>query len=340
MSNKTFNTLSTAQHATKIIIYCSLFIVHCSLFTSCNRGEERNKQTQSQALRNDLLPTSVGITYEHALEVPQEYFFFKGFGGRMFIETIVAQCVNDTLKVCRPFSTVAYTPDEVRERLPGMKNEISHIIFDEEWQLDTAKFEMKKRVRSYTLVREYVRNTDTVKYLAATFNAPNAVDVPFEKLTLLARNVAYEVPLVNEESPEWVENMPRKRAVQLIIDKALAGQQAYNFMLRDTEKEPLQLDKIKRLLGEETTYEPSYDELDEATGADSVAVSRSIDINEFAGLAFIEDWYYDKATMRLYKDVKGIAPVRVYQKEFAVGVYEPVRTIPFFMYFSNHKGGK
>lgn len=326
-------SISRVISRTAVLVSIGCVFVVCS----CNRGEDKQNQSESAVFRNDLLPTSVNIMYEHALEVPQEYFFFKGFGGRMFVETIVAQSVKDSLKACYPFSTVALTSGEVRERLLSIKNEFSYMIFDEDWQLDTAQFKMKKYVRSYTLVREYVRNTDTVKSLAATFNAPNTVDMPFENITLLARNVAYEVPLTNEQNPEWVENMPRKRVAQLIIDKALNGTQAYSFNYRDT-LQPLSLDEVKRRLGEEVNYEVQYDELDDA--ADTIAITRAIDINEFVGFAFIEDWYYDKATMRIYKDVKGIAPVRKYEITLNNGDHETIRRIPLVLFFSNHKEGK
>ncbi len=274
--------------------------------------------------------------YEHALEVPYGYFFFKGFGGQLFVENVIAQSVKDSLTAYYPFSAVAYTPAEVQERIQSVKNEISYIIFDEDWQLDTTKFEMRKYVRSYTLMREYQHYNDTVKTPIATFSQ-QTLNVPFENLTLLARNVAYEVPLVNAKNPEWVENISHKRAAQLIIDKALAGEQAYKFMVSRDTLQPLSLAEVKELLGEETNYEILYDELDEAT--DTIAIQRPIDVNEFVSFAFIEDWYYDKATMRIYKDVKGIAPVRETEKMFE-GEYETLRTIPFFMFFSNHKEKK
>lgn len=328
-------SISRLISRTSVLICIGCLFVVCS----CNRGEERDthNQTQSTVFRNDLLPTSVSIMYEHALEVPQEYFFFKGFGGRMFIERVVELSVKDSLIACYPFSTVVFSPRDVEYRLLGIKNEFSHIIFDEDWQLDTARFEMKKYVRSYTLVREYVRDADTVKKWEATFNAFNTVDMPFENLTLLARNVAYEVPLTNEQNPEFVENIPRKRAAQLIIDKVLNGEQAYSFNYRDT-LQPLSLDEVKRRLGEEVNYEIMYDELDEAT--DTIAITRTIDINEFVGFAFIEDWYYNKATMRIYKDVKGIAPVRKYEIPLNNGEFETIRRIPLVLFFSNHKEGK
>jgi hypothetical protein len=309
---------------------------------SCNRTDnKKNDQTNNSEFHNHLLPTSVSIMYEQPLEVPQEYFFFKGFAGKSFLEHVVTQSINGSLKASYPFSTIDYTTDEVKERIQSVKHEITNMIFDEDWQLDTTQFKMKKYVRSYTLVREYVRNSpnfgsDTVKSLIATFNAPQTIDVPFEDLTLLARDVAYEVPLINEENPEWVENMPRKRTMQLIIDKLLNGEQAYSFYRRDT-LQPLSLDAVKLNLGEEVNYEIMYDELNDAM--DTIAIPRAIDINEFVGLVFIEDWYYDKATLRLYKDVKGIAPVRQYEKLLNDG-YETVRTMPLMMFFSNHKKGK
>jgi len=317
-------TKSASRLASHVLLFVS--IIALGVVVSC----------KSQKFQNDLLPTSTSIIYEQALEVPQEYWFFKDFAGKSFIKSVIAQSMKDSLKACYPFTTKECTLDEVRERVQSVKHEISDMIFDEDWQLDTAQFVIKKHVRSYTLVRKYVRNTDTVKSLVATFNAPKTKDVPFEKLTLLASNVAYEVPLTNSENPEWVENMPRKRAMQLIIDKALSGEQAYSFIFRDT-LHPLSLADIKLRLGEETSYEFVYNELDEIT--DTITINRTIDINEFVGLAFIEDWYYDKATMRLYKDVKAIAPVREYEKLLNDG-YEKVRTIPLMMFFSNHKEGK
>lgn len=309
---------------------------------SCNNNEtEQKRKSQSSEFHNHLLPTSTSIRYEHSLEVPQEYFFFKGFGGKSFLENLITQSVKGSVVASYPFTTVEYTPEEVKERIQSVKHEITNMIFEEDWQIDTARFEMTKHVRSYTLVREYVRKSaafgeDTVKSIIATFNAPQTIDVPFEDLTLLARDVAYEVPLTNEENSDWVENMPRKRAMQIILDKLLNGEQAYSFYRRDTLRQ-LSLDAVKLNLGEETNYEIMYDESSDIT--DTVAIQRSIDINEFVGFVFIEDWYYDKSTMRIYKDVKAIAPVRQYEKLLNEG-YEIVRTMPLMMFFTNHKEEK
>jgi hypothetical protein len=290
-------------------------------------------------MNNDLLPTEVTVQYEHALEVPQEYFFFKGFAGKSFIDKLIEKTIHDSLTVFYPFSqSAAYTIDEFKERVQAVKNDISHLIFNEAWVLDTAQFVMTKTVRSYTLVREYVRYGDTVKSLVATYHNQYNGDSFFkEGATLLARNVAYEVPLLNGENPEWVENISRKRLAQLLIDKVLSGEQAYSFYYRDS-LQAFSLDEAKRRLGEETNYELMYNELDGTT--DTVAISRVIDVNEFVAVAFIEDWYYDEATMRIFKDVKGIAPVRQYDMTLSNGDIESVRRIPLLLFFANHKEGK
>ncbi|HRS19376.1 MAG TPA: hypothetical protein P5243_07720, partial [Bacteroidales bacterium] len=243
-----------------------------------------------------------------------------------------------------PLSDIPLTKTDISEKLISIpKQEIKYLLFDEEWFMDTAAFIMNKNVRSYTLVREYLRKTpfdseEQSKSLIAKIPCIDTVSKSYKDLELLSKNVAYEVSLVNESNPEYLENIQVKHVMNVIIAKALSGSvPVYSFMLRDT-LQLLTKEDVKMRLGELTE---SYVNVDETTGAeDTVTIEKKIDPSEFTALAFIEDWYINPKTMHIYKDVKGIALVRQYMKQLDGNEPEMVKTIPILMYFSNHTEGK
>jgi hypothetical protein len=249
-------------------------------------------------------------------------------------------------------SIIALTKQDIQEKFISAANpqgsgfsadEMKYLVFEEDWLLDTSKFIMNKKVTAYTLIREYIRTTrlnpaELTKSMVARYDFSKNKEKDFSKLTLLQKDVAYEVPLVNATNPEWLENIQVKHVINVLLAEALSGnEQAYSFMLRDTLTK-LSVLEVKQRLGEETQI---ITNLDETTGeTDSISVEKKIEPSEIVGIAFIEDWYIDKKTMQIYKDVKGIGLVREYTKYLDEQQSELARTIPFVMFFSNHAQGK
>jgi hypothetical protein len=276
-----------------------------------------NRTTDTQSTENHLVKQTVDLSYEQSMIVPEEYWFFSGIDFSHFVSQLTQKTLEKKITAYYPLSSIEIMPDDLQKKFATPQNEIQYLVFDEEWVLDTAKFEMKKYVQSYTIVREYIRKTlieteEPTKSLLAKYIFKNTQNADLKKLTLLKKNVSYEVTLENSDNPEWLENINRKHTLQLVIDCALQQKaKAYSFMLRDSLIE-LSVSEIKQRLGDENLLYINYDETN--GDEDTVSVHKEIDIEEFTGLAFIEDWYIDNNTMQIYKDVKGIAPVRIYQK--------------------------
>lgn len=324
---------------------CYIVIIALLGLFSCKNSETENKSTQEHV--NHLIPNKVSIMYEQSMIVPEEYWFFKGIDFQKFVSDLQSKTVSGKLSAFFPLSSIPLTKQDIQDRFANAENfkinEIKYVVFEEDWDLDTSTFLMKKKVNGYSLIREFIRSTrfeteEVTKSIIARYDFTKNPEKDFKKLQLLSKDVAYEVLLKNEANPEWLENIQVKHAINILLSKALSGTaQAYSFMIRDSLT-PLTVSDLKIRLGEETQ---SYINVDETTGEeDTVSIDKKIEPNEITGVVFIEDWYIDNKTMQIYKDVKGIGLVREYVKYLDANEPEIAKTIPFIMYFSNHKKGK
>lgn len=322
-----------------------LIILIVSFFWSCNNSEKSSDNPKAHT--NHLLPSTVSITYEQSMIVPEEYWFFKGIDFTKLVDEIQKKTISGKLQAFFPLTTIPLTKQDITDKFSNPENfkipEIKYLVFDEEWDLDTSEFVMKKKVNGYTLIREYVRNSrlqteELTKSMIARYDFSKNPDKKFSSLQLLAKDVAYEVALKNENNPEWLENIQVKHVINVLLSKALSkNTQAYSFMIRDSLT-PLTKADLKLRLGEETQ---SYVNTDEATGEqDTITIDKKIEPSEITGVVFIEDWYIDYNTMQIFKDVKGIGLVREYMKFLDENQPELAKTIPFVMYVSNHQKGK
>ena len=327
----------------KKIIYLLLAI--SMFFFSCK--SDKSSDINSNEITNSLIPNTVSITYEQAMIVPQEYWFFKGIEFNKFIDELRNKTISGKIQPFFPMSTITLTKQDITDKFESNENfkldEIKNLVFEENWNLDSSKFVMTKKVQAYSLVREYTRKTrfateEQVKAIIARYDFSKNPDKKFSELTLLQKDVAYEVALTNNDNPEWLEGIQVNHVKNVLIQKLISKQvQAYSFMLRDTLT-ALSYDEVKQRMGEETQ---TYINIDETTGnEDTVKVDKKIEPSEIVGIAFIEDWYIDNKTMQIYKDVKGIGLVREYTKEMQGQESQIARVIPFFVYFSNHKPNK
>ncbi len=308
------------------------------LFFACKHQEK--EANSEKTFVNNLIASKACILYEQEMIVPEEYFFFKSIDFPKFINTLRTKSLNKEITAFVPFSDIECNDEDLQTKFTEEFNpaEFQNLLFEEEWALDTAQFIMKKKVNAYSLVRQFMRTSEYVgtiktksvvaKYDFSKTGYPTKSDKNFK---LLANDVAYEVSLVNEENPEFLDGIQVKQVAKTIIEKAICGNvTSYSFAYRDTLLLRT-LDEVKQSLGQETIC---YNEEDaEGNETDTVCVEKDIDIKEITGLAFIEDWYLNDSTMEIVKDVKAIAPVRSYY-HYTEDNSEPelVKSIPFVMY--------
>ena len=311
---------------------------------SCKNKE--NKPTEHVFTNNLIAPKSC-ITYEQEMIIPEEYFFFKSIDFNQLLRKLKQKSTKKQITTYLPFSDIVCNDNDLQTKFIDEFNEdeFKTLLFNEEWELDTELFIMKKKVNSYSLVRQYVRISEYVgkvqtKSIVARYDFSHLPKAnPNDKaFRLLASDVAYEVPLVNNENPEFLDDIQVKQVVKTIVEKATCGNvDSYSFAYRDSLIQRT-LDEVKQSLGKEIIC---YDtENTETYETDTLCIDKDIDLKEITGLAFIEDWYVNDSTMEILKDVKGIAPVRTYYHNTDDTQSELVKSIPFVMYLKNHDKGK
>ncbi len=309
---------------------------------ACNQTQQETQQTCSNnKTANHLVQKDVSITYEQQLTVPEEYFFLKGINQADFISKICEKTTNAEITALVPFSKDTLSAEEIERFFVGIpdaqapipQEEIKYAIFNEKWFLDTAKFTMQKEVQTITLVREFMhKNRDgeeeLTKSLITTYDYCSETPKDLSELKLLASDVAYEVPIVNELMPEWLKNIPVTHVINVVMDKLLdPTTPKYSFFVRDSLIAVSNEDARLRL-GEETIEVEDYNE---ETGEYTIETyETTINYEEIVGLVFLEDWYVDSENMRIHKVVKGIGPVREYSKMLQEGEIETGRVMPFY----------
>ena len=322
-------------------IYCCILIL-----ISCT-GTDSTTQKSTTNLTNHLVQNTIHISYEYDLYVPQEYWFMKGISAQEFITNLYKKTAEGTVPVYLPLSNTPYPPEDAQLYFTKQENgkygipieEVTNIVFTEEWILDTAQFLMEKRVVEYSLVRQQTKEVENgkkehIKTLIATYKYPHVSKKTHTDLQLLTTDVTYEVPLDNPIVADWLDQIPVPHVVQVVLDKITDGTQpTYSFMVRDSLIE-LSNKEVREKLGEQIYSATYYDE--ETNQEEFFSDTLSIDYSECKGFAFIEDWFIDESNMQIYKKVSGIAPVREYAKILDQEDYELVRTIPCLTFFSNY----
>lgn len=323
-----------------------IVVAICCAFCLFSCTNKKDSQSQHEFTNNLIAPKSC-ITYEQEMIVPEEYFFFKSINFKELLQELRQKSASKQITAYLPFSDIVCNDEDLQTKFIDEfnENEFKTLIFNEEWELDTELFEMRKKVNSYSLVRHYVRQSEYVgsvqtksiiaRYDFSKLPKPTPADKAFR---LIASDVAYEVPLVNKENPEFLDDIQVKQVVKTIVEKAICGNvESYSFAYRDSLIQRT-LDEVKQSLGKEIIcYNTENDETNET---DTLCIDKDIDLKEITGLAFIEDWYLNDSTMEILKDVKGIAPVRTYYHNTDDTQSELVKSIPFVMYLTNHDKGK
>lgn len=315
------------------------FLFSILLISSCNRHTEQTTGGNGVSFVNNLVPPTSCITYVQDMYVPEEYFFFKGIDFATFLDTVRQRTLNKSVTPYLAFSDIILQDGEIHDIFgqPFPEQEYRTLLFDESWALDTSLFVMKKKVRSYSLIREYIRQSEyrgsvPTKSIVARYVFPDSIKRS-DSIRLIAEDVAYEVLLQNNENPEFLENMQVSHVVKTIVEKFLsASVPAYSFAYRDTLI-PRGKEEVEQSLGKEVVCYTT--ENDETFEIDTVCFDKDVDLKEIGGLAFIEDWYLDSKTLEIIKQVKAIAPVRMYYHTIDENTEpELIKSIPFVMYLN------
>ncbi len=321
----------------------TFIITSLIVFSSCNH--KRIEKKTDTFVNNFIAPKSC-ITYAQEMYIPKEYFFFKSIDYAKLVTTLQEKTLRGEITAYLPFSDIVCNKEDIQTKFKDefSLDEQKSLLFEEEWAFDSAQFLMTKKVTSYSLVREFIRKDEyrseiPTKSIVARYEFKDTTKTKRPKLTLLAKDVSYEVSLVNIDNPEFLENIQVNQVVKTIIEKAISGTvPCYSFNFRDS-LQPRNLNEVLESLGKETDC---YTTVNDETGElDSICVDKDIDFKEIKGLAFIEDWYLNNTTMEIVKEVKGIAPIRhFYHVTDDNTQSELIKTIPFVMYLKNHDKGK
>lgn len=199
-------------------------------------------------------------------------------------------------------------------------NSLEGFYFIENWFFDAQNLHFDKQIITYAPYRSYFKtNKDTIKTKKIIFfiKQNDKTQDEFEKI---AENVKSAF-IYNATEPNSISGLDIDKFNNFIVKYALNPEnKVYNF---NNLNEPLAIDDFKEHLGIETEYIISED------GTDTLKYVSDADADRITGVIFIEDWFFNKNTLELKKQVKAIAPVCEYYTSF--GNSEAIKriVIPF-----------
>lgn len=238
-------------------------------------------------------------------------------------------------------------------------SQISGILFYDKWMLDEKNFALYKDVVAYCPIRKYYRPDDIemedplYKKVTMLYPEDKLKKNAFSKLKPFLK-ISFEFYLGNEnlyitnennyfynendlynfverdESPFW-NSYNKKRFINLILDRALNSKtEVYDFF----SKEKLKKEDILARFG---CGHQTIQIVDENGETKSVDIDTEINQDEIKSVIFIEEWYLDPNTLKIYKKVVGVAPVRTFFKDDDVDQNFPQKNIAFLLYFDSKK---
>jgi len=309
-------------------IFYGLFLITIFL-GSCKSGNDKSKT-------NDLIPNEIQVKYESLISFPESSEIFTTLDKTDFKDKLIATTLTGKIKVYDPFDTAKVLSKEEIKAVIGTwqdtvvgvnekqgdtaliirqfgfdKNELTKLLFIENWNFNSQSFTLTKDVKSWCPVKVYYKEDDTAKtdqLKKMLFLVKQNSSEKHGKCTLIKENVTTEFSLYNETVPEWLADLNPKRFMNILLDNVLSKKvEAYDFF---DQKKKLSVEEIKTNMGEctklysvENTKTESYDTL---------RINSKMDLDEVKSIIFTEDWYIDWETLAICKTVKSIAPVRIY----------------------------
>ena len=244
-------------------------------------------------------------------------------------------------------------------------DELTALKFIEEWKVTAMPFAFSKNVYGICPVRRFFRDDDidyetplhkTTFLLFDTLENKKEVKKSDERMVLTNRikyeylfnitNIAehheleklihghlqYEnnanLVLATDNAP-YFNNYSHRQLVRAITENVLAGQvNAYDYY---SQKKLTRDETLSRIVHSDTILIENFD------GEFEEQISKNNISNEIHSVIFIEEWFIDPETLRMRKDVIGIAPVRYYYPYYDKEPETPYRKILFTIYFDEKR---
>ncbi len=298
-------------------------------------------------LRKDSIHNRSLAKYQKTNIDIAEYIFDKALKGEISVyendesgiykpDTLFKKLTVDDIKekLGAIEQTVSYTDENGNEvtqtiQLEVKPLEITEIGFVEEWEMNETEFSMTKKVLLYNFVREYERDNGEKRKLVSFTVQPNILanakpnwelactkvsEVYIDAATISdvleygkERQEKWQAgnALFNERNAFW-NHYTYNKFVSLVFNKVNRGSaKPYDFV----SQQVLDSNEIENRLGVVETTISYYNEDGEEV---TTTIKQEPNVNEISSVVFIEDWYFDKNTLALKKEIKGIAPVRYY----------------------------
>jgi len=334
----------------KRIFYALLFAIF-SLW-SC-------KSSNDKSLTNDLIPNEIQVKYESLIKLPESSEIFSSLDKTDFTSKLISTTLADKITVYDPFDTAkVLSKDEIKavigswqdtvvgvnEKLGDTaliirqfgfdKNELTKLLFTENWHFNSHTFTLTKTVKSWCPVKVYYKEDDTAKtdqLKKMLFLVKQKTGEKHGKRTLIKENVTTEFSLYNETVPEWLADLNPKRFMNILLENVIRKKViAYDFF---DQKKKLSIEEVKTNMGECTKlYSVENPKTD---SYDTLRINSKMDLDEVKSIIFVEDWYIDWETLAICKTVKSIAPVRVYTSSHNGEDDEIEKKIAFIVHLNN-----
>ena len=327
-----------------------LFVLFFLFLSSCSSRKEKT---------NDLIPDEISIKYESLIVRSDSSEIFTSLKTNEFADRLVSTVLAGKIKVYEPFDTSKILSKTDLRSIIGSwqdtvmgveqttkdtayiirqfgfdKSELTKILFEENWNFNKETFSLSKKVKNWCPVKVYFKeidsaNEDTLKKML--FWVKQIASQKPEKCSVLKENIVTEFSLYNSKVPDWLADMNPRRFVNIVLNNVLSGKTpAYDFF---DKKKRLSVEEIKTNLGEcIKTYSV---ENPNTESYDTLHIQSKMDIEEIRSVIFTEDWFIDWSSLSIFKTVKSIAFVRMYENSHEGGEYEIEKKIPFIVFLNN-----
>lgn len=230
--------------------------------------------------------------------------------------------------------TVLNKMKSLKSKDSGLEDVVNNIFFEEEWILDTVEFKMKKAIQGYGLVNVQYKEDDSLKTRPVRdmlfFVKPESKKFDKEKYELIAENIKYEFNVFENEA--WTSDLDNEKFANIIYERVKNGQtKAYDFFSED--KKQLSMEEVRHnLLIKTDTIEVTDPETGETFNS---VIGGEFMPEIIESYIFLENWYFDKESCSIYKEIKAVAPVVHFFKYNDSGKGEKFKKISFIVYFDN-----
>ena len=209
-------------------------------------------------------------------------------------------------------------------------NNITGMYFKENWFFNEAEFRFTKEIIEYYPVLTKLSNIDTTQYSKFLAFAVKKNNFNSDKSVLLASGIITEYNFNDTLESTILSGMDLNKFRTLLVDKSLESKNVYN----PDNLELMNVAEIKQSLG-------SADDtllLEDAETGEYIQqiIKGQINLEDIENIIFIEDWYIDKASFNIRKEIIGIAPI-LYTYKYYDGDMSVSKKIPFVYYFSDIK---